>query len=102
MPEMSLSQPTRMTSPEIWACAGSHAAQDSASAKQNRKSLMNSLPLNLLCCCSRNLPGINSLQDTCDHRWSKLPFRQAQHEPIKGLLDFDLAGQPAARLPLGG
>jgi hypothetical protein len=33
MPEISLSTPTRTTSPEISACAGPHAAQDNASAK---------------------------------------------------------------------
>src|SRR5712672_4286954 len=57
MPEISLSTPTRTTSPEISACGGTHAAQDIASARPSLKFLIDSLPLDLMCCRSRALPG---------------------------------------------
>src|SRR6266850_5137676 len=96
MPEISLSTPTRTTSPEISACADPAAAQDNANARYSLKLFINSLPLDLIFCRCRTVPGIHSVSGQAGRlrsRRSNLPFRQAQHEAVKASFDFDLAGQ---------
>src|SRR3954453_23647395 len=76
MPEMSLSTPTRTTSPEISACAGAEVTNDNASAMQGRRLFI-----------------FLSLSD--------LFIRKPQHQTIEVVRPLNLAGQAAVAQPRG-
>src|SRR3954454_1029128 len=89
MPEMSLSTPTRTTSPEISACADAQAVHDKANTSQTFRPFI--VPSSNV--STRILRFLSA---------SNLAFRQAQDEPIDLRRQLDLAGQAAVRQPFGG
>src|SRR6266576_2056699 len=89
MPEISLSTPTRTTLSEISARAAPHAVQDKTNARPTLNPLIAPLRFYRAGSAGRFIV-------------SNLSSRQAQHETVELLGQFDLAGQPAVAEPLGG